>query len=99
MTAHCVITRSRPDAMPICHVHAYPQVEGACPGAGREAVTDPLHRDLRHGRIPAVADWTTRTDRQRPLLIHNGNLECVAPPHGDVDCWCRPETIPAGGNA
>jgi hypothetical protein len=106
--AHCVISRVR-DAndptgrllealmggpMTACVVHAH---HHPCPRDGQPADPAPLHTDDRHGRVPAVALWATRTDRQRPLVIHQGNLGSTAPAHetDGVLCWCRPEVLPA----
>ncbi len=106
--AHCVISRivdtgddhyarlltALGEAVTVCMVHAHYE---PCPAGGQPASPVPLHTDLRHGRVPAVAEWVTRTARQRPLVIHQGNLGSAAPAHetGGPPCWCRPEIIPA----
>lgn len=107
--AHCVISRivdGGPDPrvflaqavlggpVTVCMVHAHYQ---PCPSDGAPAVREPLHTDDHVGRVPAVAEWATRTARQRPLVIHQGSLACRAPAHetDGVLCWCRPEVVPA----
>jgi hypothetical protein len=106
--AHCVISRIHGTDGPlpwlvevmtggpvtVCVVHAH---HHPCPRDGQPADPSPLHTDDHHGRVPAVALWATRTDRQRPLVIHQGNLASTAPEHetGGPLCWCRPEVLPA----
>lgn len=109
--AHCVISRIR-DAddptgqllelimggpMTACVVHRHPH---PCPNDGEPADPAPIHVDDRYGRVPAVAQWASRTARQRPLVIHQGSLACTAPAHetDGVLCWCRPEVIPPTGD-
>lgn len=105
--ARCVISRIHDDhshyarllgvlgePVTACMVHVHYQ---PCPHDGQPADPNPVHTDDRHGRIPAVAQWATRTGRQRPLVIHQGSLDCPSPAH-ELDgplCWCRPEVIPA----
>lgn len=40
-----------------------------------------------------VAMWELRTGKQRPLLIHNGDVldEPELEVGGGLTCWCRPE--------
>jgi hypothetical protein len=109
--AHCVISRVHdvddstwrlleaalggPVTACMVHAHRHP-----CPHDGEPAVRAPVHTDDHVGRVPAVAEWATRTARQRPLVIHQGSLACAAPAHetDGVLCWCRPEVIPATGD-
>jgi hypothetical protein len=97
MTAHCVILRLA-GGMPVCHVHEHPVDPGQpCPGNGQPADGTAVHDCDRWGRVRAAADWATATDRQRPLVIHRGDLRSERPAHetDGVLCWCRPEVIPA----
>jgi len=77
-----------------CVVHCH---HAPCPDNGRPANPDPLHSDTTFGRVRTVAEWATRTDRQRPLVIHQGSLASMHPEHwtDGRDCWCQPETVPA----
>jgi len=92
---HCVIT-ARPNGGGLrCAVHDHPN---PCPRNGQPAAPGPVHDDDRWGRLTAITTWIYRTARQRPLVIHEGNLDCARPsrPHDLVgDCWCRYELVPA----
>lgn len=81
----------------VCVVHAHYQ---PCPHDGQPANPAPIHTDDRYGKVPAEAEWATRTARQRPLVIHQGSLASTAPAHetDGVLCWCRPEVLPATGD-
>jgi hypothetical protein len=101
MSAHCVVSvvadsDAGPfaDATSACVVHCH---HTPCPDNGKPANPDPIHSDTSFGRVRVVMEWASRTDRQRPLVIHNGSLASMHPEHwtDGRDCWCRPETVPA----
>lgn len=109
--AHCVVSRSLNstddhyarlltalgEPITVCLVHCHYQ---PCPADGQPAVPAALHTDDHVGKVPAVAEWATRTARQRPPVIHQGSLACTAPAHetDGVLCWCHPEVIPPTGD-
>jgi hypothetical protein len=73
--AYCVISAVadpvKLSAQPGCVVHA----EWApCHRNGEPASTVVLHTDDVNGRDRVVSLWARRTHRQRPLVIHHGDL-------------------------
>lgn len=89
--AHCVITTLNTGTR-TCMVHRHPN---PCPRDGEPAWPEPLHMDDRWGRTKAVAHWVTVTGQQRPLVLHQGNLDSKRPTHQERDCWCHPEYVSA----
>jgi hypothetical protein len=56
----------------------------------------PIHADLRCSRADVIRAWEIRTHRQRPLVIHNGDMTDDSHNLGDeAACSCRPEVLPA----
>jgi hypothetical protein len=74
-----------------CVVHTH---HAPCPRDGEPANPAPLHV-WSERRAGSVREWAIRTDRQRPLIIHNGS-PADATEHqidGTAECWCGPEVI------
>jgi hypothetical protein len=65
-----------------------------CPHDGEPANELPLHVDTTDERAAVVEAWTIRTHRQRPLLIHQGDMtDGSHDTHGG--CQCGPEVLAA----
>ena len=94
--AHCVISLvidadDDETGQPACVVHAH---WAPCPFDGAPASPSVLHADDIHGPEGALEFWRSRTDGQRPLVVHRGSLLGPGRPH-EVEkefrgCWCDP---------
>lgn len=81
----------------IVHRHYAP-----CPLDGEPAVAAPLHLDCRPTVEATVADWSAKTLRQRPALVHMASWLDLGPDGQEhvvdddiLDCWCGPVLFPA----
>lgn len=88
---HSLINEPFPDAAIACMVHA---VVWPCPRDGEPASPVPLHADTTPSREATVKMWEIRVARQRPLIIHRGDVTDGTHELSE-DCLCHPEALPA----
>lgn len=95
--AHCVVSMivdtDNGDAyVPACIVHTR---YAPCHCDGEPASPTPLHVWSSQGP-DAVRAWELRTGQQRPLVIHQGDLDDDIEHQVDGPrCWCNPDIIGA----
>lgn len=95
--AHCVVsnlidTDLDGDAVVLaCMVHI---THAPCPHDGEPASPSPLHGDAHPSREEVIALWAARTNRQRPLHIHRGDLADGSHlVETEGVCQCGPEIL------
>jgi hypothetical protein len=94
--AHCVVSEiydtDDETFVPACMVHTH---NAPCPRDGQPANPNPIHIGDQPSRVEALAMWHQRTGKQRPLVLHRGNIGDVGHTLEASDCPCLPEFFTA----